>query len=64
MEDEEARATFVSVVEAEERVKLIKNMISKGVGFPEVEHMFKRQSQHCRVGDKKDKRNEQDRNDQ
>ena len=58
MEDEEARTIFVSVVEAEERVKLMKNMISKGVGFPEVEYMFKKQSQHCRVGDNKDKRNE------
>ena len=39
MEDEEARTIFVLVVEAEERVKLIKNMISKGVGFPEVEYI-------------------------
>ena len=58
MEDEEWNNAFVNVVEAEERVKLMKKMISKGVGVPEVEYYFHKQSQHCRVGDNKDKRNE------
>ena len=59
MEVEETRAAFVSVVEAEERVKLMKTMIANQVGFPEVEYYFKKQSQHCRVEDKKTKRNVQ-----
>ena len=57
MEVEETRAAFVSVVEAEERVKLMKTLLANQVGFPEVEYYFKKQSQHCRVEDKKTKRN-------
>ena len=57
MEVEEVRAAFVSVVEAEERVKLMKTMLRSGVGFPEVEHFFRKQSQHCRVGRHRQERN-------
>ena len=58
MEVEEVRAAFVSVVEAEERVKLMKTMLRSGVGFPEVEHFFRKQSQHCRVGRHRQERND------
>ena len=57
MEVEDVRAAFVSVVEAEERVKLMKVMLRRGVGFPEVEHFFRKQSQHCRVERNKRQRN-------
>ena len=52
------RAAFVTVVEAEERVKLMKAMLRSGVGFPDVEHFFRKQSQHCRVGRHKQERND------
>ena len=58
MEVEEVRAVFMSVVEAEERVKMMKAMLRSGVGFPEVEHFFRKQSQHCRVERHKQKRND------
>ena len=58
MEVEEVRAVFMSVVECEERVKLMKAMLRSGVGFPEVEHFFRKQSQHCRVERHKQQRND------
>ena len=41
-----------------ERVKLMKAMLRSGVGFPDVEHFFRKQSQHCRVGRHKQERND------
>ena len=38
MEDEEVRAAWVSVVEAEERIKLMRVLIRRGVGTSEVEN--------------------------
>ena len=58
MEDEEVRAAWVSVVEAEERIKLMRVLIRSGVGTSEVEFFFKRQAWRCRVGKHKDKRSQ------
>ena len=49
-------AAYKSVVRGEERVKLIQEMIRRRVGFPGVEHFFKKQSQHCRVETYREKR--------
>ena len=57
MEDEEARAAFVSIMEAEERVKLMTALLSKKVGTPDVENFYRKQLQHCRVGYNKTERN-------
>ena len=54
MEDEEVRAAYVSVVEAEERIKLMRSLIRSGVGTSEVEFFFNKQSRRCRVGKHKD----------
>ena len=48
------RAAYVSVVEAEERIKLMRSLIKSGVGTSEVEFFFKKQSRRCRVGKHKD----------
>ena len=56
MEDEEVRAAWVLVVEAEERIKLMRVLIRRGVGTSEVEFFFKKQSRRCRVGKHKDRR--------
>ena len=37
-EDEDMRTALMSVIEAEERVKLIKAAIKAGVGFAEIEY--------------------------
>ena len=37
-EDEDMRTALVSVIEADERVKLIKAAIKAGVGFAEIEY--------------------------
>ena len=47
---------YESVIEGEERVKLIQEMIRRRVGFPGVEYFYKKQSQHCRVETFKHKR--------
>ena len=39
-EDEDMRTALVSVIEADERVKLIKAAIKAGVGFAEIEHFY------------------------
>ena len=57
MEDEDARTTFVSVMEAEERLKLLSALLSKKVGTPDLENFYRKQLQHCRVGFNKTKRN-------
>ena len=58
-EDEDMRAALMSVIEAEERVKLIKAAIKAGVGFAEIEYFHLKQAQHCKGGkDFSDKRNE------
>ena len=49
MENEDVEAAYKSVVKGKERVKLIQEMIRRGVGFPGVEIFYKTQSQHCRV---------------
>ena len=57
-EDEDMRAALVSVIEAEERVKLIKAAIKAGVGFAEIENFNLKQAEHCKGGkDYSDKRN-------
>ena len=48
------RAAYVSVVEAEERIKLMRSLIRSGVGTSEVEFFFNKQSRRCRVGKHKD----------
>ena len=48
------RAAYVSVVEAEERIKLMRSLIRSGVGTSEIEFFFKKQSRRCRVGKHKD----------
>ena len=58
-EDEDVRAALVSVIEAEERVKLIKAALKAKVGFSEIEYFNLKQAQHCKGGnDKSDSRNE------
>ena len=58
-EDEDVRTALMSVIEAEERVKLIKAAIKAGVGFAEIEYFHLKQAQHCKGGkDFSDKRNE------
>ena len=58
-EDEDVRAALVSVIEAEERVKLIKAALKAKVGFSEIEYFNLKQAQHCKGGnDKSDRRNE------
>ena len=57
-EDEDMRTALVSVIEADERVKLIKAAIKAGVGFAEIEYFHLKQAQHCKGGkDFSDKRN-------
>ena len=58
MEYEDARAAFVSVMEAEERLKLMTTLLDEKVGTPDVENFFRKQLQHCRVGFNRTKRNE------
>ena len=40
---------FRAVVEAEERLKVIQNLIAQGVGVPSVENYHKKLSSACRV---------------
>ena len=49
-EDEDVRAALVSVIEAEERVKLIKAALKAKVGFSEIEYFNLKQAQHCKGG--------------
>ena len=50
MEYKDARAAFISVMEAEERLKLMTTLLDEKVGTPDVENFFRKQLQHCRVG--------------
>ena len=43
LENEDVEAAYKSVVRGEERVKLIQEMIRRGVGFPGVEHFYRKQ---------------------
>ena len=51
-EDEDMRTALVSVIEADERVKLIKAAIKAGVGFAEIEYFNLKQAQHCKGGER------------
>ena len=55
-EDEDVRAALVSVIEAEERVKLIKAALKAKVGFSEIEYFNLKQAQHCKGGNDKSDR--------